>query len=308
MERIFSGHEMIYDGLAGLFGEQLVQSDWKDFLPPERIPMTKNHNPWYYIPHTVKSGELLRFLRSKFTRKYRETPRVPLRQVPKVIKFADEPILYERTVEAPRVPRMYPPMLVVDASKGFDMYTRPINIRESTGEFRTANYDERREVNDQTRYLKRSSSQFPEYFWPNEEEFDFVGIKHRSPRGFQLQYDYQGDVSMAIRDHWEKRADEHKDRKDPHNFDKYNLFSREYENANDVNKAAGQSVRQQQQEQKRQQELASEATMQRRMNQDISDKEISDLFTSVGRYYAQRQQPRDTDKLKEQIRTGQQNL
>jgi len=163
-------------------------------------------------------------------------------------------------------------MTLVDASKGFDLYTRPIWIREDDGSYRTANYNERRKVEDENRYIRKPNIVFPEYFWPNEEEMEQVSVKHRSPRGFQLMYDYEGDVSMAIRGEWEKKVAE-EEWKDPHNFDKYNIFSKTTdEPAQHLSKEKAQKA-------KTAEKSKGKASMD---HSDITDEELTELFKVVG--------------------------
>jgi len=178
----------------------------------------------YFIPHAVKSGELLRFVRSKYSIKYRASPRIPVRQVPAVRKFSDaqRSVLFGRIAPKkppegkPAVKKMY-----IDISDCYDMYNRPILVRDHNNEYRTANYEERRKVNDSRRYIKKPAMIIP-YFWPNENEMDYVRVIHRSPKGFQVQYDYEGDTSLDVREKWEKKAAE-AEWKDPHDFDRYKI-------------------------------------------------------------------------------------
>ena len=51
------------------------------------IPIKKIHNPWYFVNPGLKSGELLKFLRSRETRYYREASRIPAQRYPKMQEY-----------------------------------------------------------------------------------------------------------------------------------------------------------------------------------------------------------------------------
>lgn len=96
----------------------------------------------YYINPGIKSGELLKFVRSKETVTYRESSRIPAQPVPASHTFTE--------VRASGIspPKKFPvgkrpKWILYDSSESKTMYNRTIIVRDADGNWRTGNWEVR---------------------------------------------------------------------------------------------------------------------------------------------------------------------
>lgn len=105
----------------------------------------------YFVDPGVKSGNLLRFLRSKETRHYKEASRIPTQQYPKMQVFQE--VLGDGVKPKPTPPHKKARMIYFDSSQRFHMYDRPILIRDHDNTWRAATWEERRRVENSRRLV-----------------------------------------------------------------------------------------------------------------------------------------------------------
>lgn len=105
----------------------------------------------YFVDPGVKSGNLLKFLRSKETRHYKEASRIPTQQYPKMQVFKE--VLGEGIKPKPTPAHKKARMIMFDSSERFHLYDRPILIRDHDNTWRTCTWEERRFVENSRRYL-----------------------------------------------------------------------------------------------------------------------------------------------------------
>jgi len=174
-------------------------------VPSEEFVIRKTHNPWYFLNHGVKSGELLKFVRSAESRNYREASKIPAQRVEPMAPV--EMVRVSKTPpEKKYTPKKRPRYMVWDISKTKDLYNREIYVRnDDYTSWRTANWDERRKVHDSRRFLK-----FPyktPFAWPDERQIDRVAVSSKPPDGFIVHYSNEEIVHFFEgKDHVESLA------------------------------------------------------------------------------------------------------
>lgn len=178
-----------------LFGDIFGTVDFPDdyFDTPEEIPIRKIHNPWYYVDPGLKSGNLLKFLRRKETRHYREASKIPTQQYPK-LEIKQE-ILGEGIKPKVTPPGKIGKMIMYDSSVHYHLYDRPIMVNDSDNTWRTATWAERRAVENSRRQIKYP---FHEPFEPEcDHQPDWIAVENKPPGTFNLAFgdqDYLDDV------------------------------------------------------------------------------------------------------------------
>jgi hypothetical protein len=168
--------------------DQGLVRDIPNDLPeiPEEIGLTAQHagQLWYYIDGNVKSDELIKFIRRQ-SKVYRESPKIPKKEIP--------PVKYLPMPQSPyAVPQVYPKKhlckyIIWDISKCYDLYNRPIVVRDRDGRWRTGNWEERRWAEDFRRYIKYP---YPiPFIKPDESQPDRMHPDHRPPEDFKINFD-----------------------------------------------------------------------------------------------------------------------
>jgi len=191
-------------------------------MPPKDRHVNKQHNMWYFIPSGVKSKELLKFQSSSWVRTYRESPRIPPRPI-------DPPQILEETIGSGAAKRGVLPgkkdrLVIVDTSSCYDMYNRPIIIRERDNTWHTPNWEERCQVHDSRRYIKRPYRAEQMVIFPDDHQPDKLAVANKPPSSFIVRFSDPMVNSLA-------------QRKPPHYYDKY------YDKMYPVEKSIAEDVR-----------------------------------------------------------------
>jgi hypothetical protein len=140
---------------------------------------------WYFIDGNIKSDELLKFIRRQ-GRYYRESPKIPKKEIPPVVYF---PLL---PLSPYSIPQVYPgkyhnKYIIWDISKCYDLYNRPIVVRECDGRWRTGNWEERRWAED---FRKTIRYPYPiPFIKPDETQRDRTHPDHRPPENYVVHFD-----------------------------------------------------------------------------------------------------------------------
>eukprot|EP01125_Pyxidicula_operculata_P007115 TRINITY_DN2425_c0_g1_i1.p1 TRINITY_DN2425_c0_g1~~TRINITY_DN2425_c0_g1_i1.p1 ORF type:complete len:570 (-),score=221.14 TRINITY_DN2425_c0_g1_i1:98-1807(-) len=161
--------------------------------PPAIVPIRKINNPWYYLPAGVKSQELIKFVRSRETTHYRESPRIPIRQTPPVRKV-QERFASKMPVKPPVVGTPKAKWVMFDSSKCFDMYNRPIIVRHEDNTWSTPTWDERRQIHDRRRYIKRPYKL--DFVKPDEDQPDNIAVANKPPSSYRVKYEFEDEIDI----------------------------------------------------------------------------------------------------------------
>jgi hypothetical protein len=169
-----------------LFGKIFGSVDYPDdyFDTPDEIPIRKIHNPWYFVDPGVKSGNLLKFLRSKETRHYKEASRIPTQPYPKMQIYKE--VLGKGIKPKPTPPHKKARCIYFDSSERFHMYDRPILVRDHDNTWRECTWEERRFIENSRRQIK-----YP-YHQPFQPDFDhqpdWIKVAHKPPSSFDVAW------------------------------------------------------------------------------------------------------------------------
>eukprot|EP01124_Arcella_intermedia_P004377 TRINITY_DN1247_c0_g1_i1.p1 TRINITY_DN1247_c0_g1~~TRINITY_DN1247_c0_g1_i1.p1 ORF type:complete len:694 (-),score=167.84 TRINITY_DN1247_c0_g1_i1:59-2140(-) len=178
----------IAEGLEAIFGSVDFKGDFEAIPPRERFINKKNHT-WYYIPPGVKSKALLSFIRKRYLKTYQESPRISPLIIPDSAPIEKREVS-KTFIRGETMKGKKTKWTLVDTSDCYDMYNRPIIIRDTDNLWRTANWEERREVHDRNRYIK-----FPWKYrnqdiilHPDEEHPDKLDVNFTAPASFTYQW------------------------------------------------------------------------------------------------------------------------
>jgi hypothetical protein len=187
---------MLRNEIANLVGEVDFPKEFKNVRSKESF-ISKHQNTWYFMPPGINNQELLHFVRSRNSKRYRESPRIPPIQYP-------PPNKYEKLLPKGFRPNVVPPgrgkvRTYVDSSDCYDMYTRPILVQDSDNNIRDPTWDERREYHDSLRIIKRAY-RLNEHMiiQPDNEQPDGQAVEHKPPERFIVKY--QGDWLRGLSD------------------------------------------------------------------------------------------------------------
>jgi len=174
--------DMLYD-LGSTF-------DMTDFAGTfETAPKMRNvrskHNTLYFIPPGLSSKDLLSFQSTK-CKYYRESPRIPPRQI-------DPPYAVEETIGSGAFKKkVYPGKkmryTLVDISPCYDMYNRPILIRETDNAWHTPNWDQRCHVHDYRRLVKRPYISEQMVLFADEHQPDKIAVANKPPSSYIVRF------------------------------------------------------------------------------------------------------------------------
>lgn len=169
--------------LAKTYGELDFPADIAQV--PDRIRYKLKRDMYFYMDDEVKSSTLMSALRNKNMVHYRESPRLPKKEIPAV--EAIEPCLPSRVQFKPTPGKFHSLLYIWDISSPKDMYNRQIVVRETDGTLRTGNWQERRFAEDYRRYIKWPMK--VPHVRPDESEPDHVPSYARVPDGFKVEFD-----------------------------------------------------------------------------------------------------------------------
>jgi len=175
--------EILYE-----MGENFVMTEYGgtyETTPKDRN-IRKKHNTWFFIPPSFSSKELLKFTSSKWTRTYRESPRIPPRQI-------DPPQIVEETIGSGAFRKKVFPgkkmrWTIVDTSPCYDMYNRPILIRESDNTYHTPNWEQRCKIHDYRRCIKRPYIAEQMVIFPDDHQPDTIAVANKPPSSFIVRF------------------------------------------------------------------------------------------------------------------------
>jgi hypothetical protein len=189
---------MLRNQIANLVGEVDFPKEFKNVRSKESF-ISKHQNTWYFMPPGINNQELLHFVRSRNSKRYRESPRIPPIQYPPPKKYEKFlPKGFEPKVAVP--PGRAKVMMYVDSSECYDMYTRPIMVQDSDNNRRDPTWDERREYFDSRRIIKRAYALNEHMIiQPDNEQPDGQAVAHKPPERFIVKY--QGDWLRGLSDY-----------------------------------------------------------------------------------------------------------
>ncbi|XP_049852447.1 uncharacterized protein LOC126331452 [Schistocerca gregaria] len=175
------------DTVESLLAEKYGELDFPGDIAevPERIPYKKRRDLYFFFDDEVKLQELMKVLRTRDMNHYRESPRVPKRSIPPIVKVVPPQLESVRSTTAPN--KFGSAWLMWDISPTKDMYNRRIVVRERDGSYRTGNWQERRYVEDYRRYIKWPV-RVP-FVRPDETQPDRVPREARIPEGYKVVFD-----------------------------------------------------------------------------------------------------------------------
>jgi len=119
---------------------------------PDRIRWKTKRNAWFFIDDEISSGQALKALKTRDLTHLRESPRLPKQPIPPMQTLTQKvPAVGKQKVYPGRYKGKF---YLWDISKSKNLYDRKIVVRDEDGSLRTANWQERRWVEDYRRFLK----------------------------------------------------------------------------------------------------------------------------------------------------------
>eukprot|EP01127_Copromyxa_protea_P016492 TRINITY_DN490_c0_g2_i1.p1 TRINITY_DN490_c0_g2~~TRINITY_DN490_c0_g2_i1.p1 ORF type:complete len:474 (+),score=128.07 TRINITY_DN490_c0_g2_i1:79-1500(+) len=153
------------------------------------VPVKKVHNPWYFVDPGLKSGELLKFVRSRETRYFREASRIPTQRLEPVQEY---PEVLPPGVAQKKMPGKKGKYFMLDASSCYNLYTRPIIVRDEGNNWRTPTWEERRWVFNWRRPMKARPFKIP-FVYPDNNQPDRRAIEDKAPNDFDISFPFEDE-------------------------------------------------------------------------------------------------------------------